>query len=400
MPAPFDQMTELSPSLELSGADGKVLDISGLDHVKVRTQLNAADELEVKLSAQFLDGRWRSDMPQWITGATVYVEAGYNGKLAGIQAFEVVSTTNDYSDDGGECVTIRGVSDLARAARNKDHRTFTGDDASIIDQICREYGWSNGVTADLTFGSTVRMKENGKSDLELLKRIARDNIIGGPRLNGQNILTMPEPSVGEFHYARGPSKFSDARRLHSLQVNREAGSFTTRVAVIGWDPVAEEYVEKDYEADEFGGDPKVVYKGKPATKELEKEATTQGLVLALIDYKGENKAERVDVLSSGRFMTEADADALAKKWFILREKLSRWSNITVDGNISLVPYSSIEIDGNMATMDKGIWLPTVVEHIFDAKGWRCELRSVRVVNEPIITPVDGTAIPSLKQKTS
>jgi hypothetical protein len=382
------QTSELYPQVRLKGADDKELDITGVDKVECRLQINAADELEVVLPALFLDGTWRPDMPVWITGATISVEGGYNGTFDLVQKFEVVSTTVDYSDDGNETMTVRGVSDLARAARNKDHRTYDGDDASVISDICALYGWTNGVTAPL--GPSVRrMKENGKSDLEMLRRIAREAVIGGPRLTSDNVLIMPEPEVGELKYARGVSaKFPDARRIHSIQVNRESGSFNTRVIIIAWNPFLEEFIEIDYQADEFGGDPKVVYAGKVATKELTKEATTQGLVLAVADAKGTvgEKSDRIEIISSGVFHDEVSADSLARRWFLLREKLSRWSNITVDGNIGLLPYVSFEIDGALAAMDRGTWLPVVVKHVFDKDGWRSECRSIRVVDDAVVKP--------------
>jgi phage protein D len=382
----FDQQSELVPVVRIIGPDGKELDLAGLEQIKVRLQINAADELEAKLPAQYMDGTWRSDMPVWIAGSTLTIEAGYNYEYELLQKFEVVSTTTDYDDKGNETMTVRGVSDLARASRNKQHRTYPGPDSQVIDAICTEYGWTNGVTAELG-PSQRRLKENGKSDLEMLRRIAREAVIGGPRLTKDNVLVMPEPEVGDLRYARGvPSKFTEYRRLHSIQVNREAGAFTTRVVVIAWDPDRNQFVEMQFEADEFTGDPKIVYTGKLATKELRDEATTQGLVLAVVDYKGEGKNERVDVISSGRFLNETDAESLARRWFTLREKLSRWSKVTVDGNSGLLPYVSFEIDGRLAAMDRGVWLPTVVEHIFDAKGWRSELKAIRVVDEAVVTP--------------
>lgn len=383
-----DPMKELGNRAGLFTTGGFELDLSGLSSIKARLQINAADELTVVMPAQILDGLWRSDMPVWQVGANLVLKMGYNGDLDLIQEFEVVSTTVEYGADGEEEMTVRGVSDLARAARNKNHRAFKGDDKSVIDEICASYGWTNGVTGELA-KSTARLKENGKSDLELLKRIAKEAVLGGPRLTRDKVLLMPSPGVGDLKFARGiPTKSGEHRRLHSIQVNREGGAMTTRVAIVGWDPEKKEFVETDFEADEFGGDPKIVYEGKPSTKALKDEATTQGLVLAVIEHKGQNKSDRVDVLSSGKYLNETDAVDLARRWFILREKLSRWSNVTVDGNADLLPYTSFEIDGNLANMDKGTWLPITIEHVVDQGGWRCECRSIRVVDEAVITPVD------------
>lgn len=384
--APYDPTSEMYATLRLSTGGGSAIDHSGLESCEMRLQLNAADEMTLKMPAQYLDGTWRPDMPIFMVGGLIKVEAGYNGALDHIQTFETVSTTVSYDDDGGEMMTVRGVSDLARAARTKEHKTFEGDDASVLTQLCAEYGWVNAVTAPL-FGTTKRLKENGRSDLELLKRIAKEAIIGGPRVTREGVLIMPEPSVGELKYVRGYSDDSSARRLHSLQVNREAGAFNTQLVIIGWDPIAGAFIEKRYEADEFGGDPKIVYEGPLATKEVSGEVTTQGLVLAVVDHTGAGKKDRVDVLSSGRYMTETDADGLAARWFALREKLGRWADIKVDGHVDLQPYSSIEIDGNLAAVDKGVWLPTVVSHTIDASGWMASLRCVRVVSEAVIKPV-------------
>lgn len=387
MPAKYDPATEISNQLRLTTEGGAPIDFSGLQSLTMRLQVNAADELEIQLPAQYMDGTWRSDMPIWLAGAGIKVESGFNGKFDHIQTFEIVSTTNDYDDDGGEMMTVRGVSELARAARTKEHRTFKGDDLSVLDQICAIYGWTNGVNPSTLAGTTQRLKENGKSDLELLKRIAREAVLGGPRVTKDRVLVMPEPVVGKLRYSRGVSEHQDARRLHRVQVNREAGSYSTQVVVIAWDPESQEFVEKRFEADEFGGDPKIAYEGRLATKELAHEATTQGLVLAVVDHKGTAKTERVEVLASGRYLNETSAEDLARRWFILRERLSRWADVTVDGSADLLPYEAFELVGNLSAMDRGVWLPNVVQHKVDASGWTCECRAIRVVSEAVIKPV-------------
>jgi phage protein D len=76
---------------------------------------------------------------------------------------------------------------------------------------------------------------------------------------------------------------------------------------------------------------------------------------------------------------------LAKRWFDLREKLGRWATIEVEGHPDLVPYNAVVVDGDMAKMDKGYWLPTVVEHNFSESGWTTRLTCIRVVEDSTIT---------------
>jgi phage protein D len=117
-------------------------------------------------------------------------------------------------------------------------------------------------------------------------------------------------------------------------------------------------------------------------------STTQGLILSVLDYRGQSKGDRIDVLSFGRYTNETNAEELAKRWFKLREKLGRWVDVTVDGHADLVPYTSIELDGDgLAPQDRGVWLPIVVNHTLNQSGWTCELRCVRVVEEAVVTPV-------------
>jgi phage protein D len=384
-----DPVDELAPQVQITTAGGDEVDISGFESINIKLQLGAADEFTMTLPAQTVDGPWRSDMPVWQIGSYFKFHVGYNGVLEFMQGFEVVSTTVNYGeDDSGETMIVRAVSDLARAARNRNPRTFdSGDDAAIITEICGEYGWKNGVSASLT-NPKERLKENGTSDLEFLKLIAREAKLGAPRLMPDNTLVMPEPTIGELKFSRGtPLKSgSDFRRLHSLSMNRDGGPNPTTVAVISFDPVKKEFVQVEYQADEFGGDPKITYEGAPSIEELPKDSTTQGLMLAVVEHRGQDKKERTDVLASGRFLDETSAIDLVRRWFELREKLSRWADVVVDGVIDLVPYTSFELDGNMATVDRGTWLPIVVDHNFSVNGWTVSMRSVRVVEEPVVTP--------------
>lgn len=393
---------EISPQIRLTTEGGTEIDFSGMDALTVRLQVGAADELTLVLPAQDSEGAWRSDMPMFQNGGTIVVEAGYNGEFDLIQKFEIVSTTTTYGDDaGGEKATCRGVSDLARCARNKVSRVFdyaprgygdvrVGADTTIISKICAEYGWTNGCTGEFQ-DPPKRVKENGTSDLELLKRIANEALIGGPRLRNDGVLIMPEPIVGDLQYLRGPNYgVSGWRRLHNINANREGAQISTRVIVVGWDPEKQEYVETEFMADEFGGDPKIVYEGPQATKELTRPPTTQGLVLSVIEHRGQDAKERVDVISSGRYTNETNAVDLAKRWFLLREKLGKWADLTVDGNAKLLPYVSVEIDGDgLAMNDRGTWLPMIVTHSFTDAGWSANLRCIRVVDEPVVTPVSS-----------
>lgn len=387
-----DPLTEVYAQLRLTSVGGDEIDFAGLDSLRMRLQLNAADELTLDLPAQDIDGAWRSDMPVWQQGSVIQVELGYDGELDKIQRFEVVSTTVNYPEGaGGESMTIRAVSDLARAARNTDPRTFdAGDDVAILDELCSEYDWFNGVTAALA-SPKKRLKKSGTSDLKFLKSIANDAAIGGPRLvqvGDLDSLIMPRPEVGDLKFARGlPASSGEWRRLHSLQMNRDGGANKTRVRVTSFDPEKNAFITLEFEADEFGGDPQVTWEGSQAAKGIQSESTTQGLLLKVVEARGYGKNECIDVLASGRFLNETDAESLARRWFLLREKLSRWATAEVDGHKDLVPYSSFELDGNIAAMDKGVWLPVTVEHNIGAGGWSASCRVVRVVEEEVVSPV-------------
>ena len=380
-------LTDVYAQVRLTTEGDFDIDFSGFTSIKARLNLGAGDEFTIVMPAQTIDGAWRGDMPIWMTGASINFHAGYDGNLDLIQSFEVVSSTTNYADGGGEVITVRGVSDLARTGRNKDPRTFnSGSDAEVLTEIANEYGWNMGVTTPL-FDPTERLKEAGKSDLDFLKRIAREARLGGPRVDETKTLIMPEPKVGPLKFRRGPiDQGSGFRRLHSLNMNRDGGHQNTRVTVVSFDPKTEQFIEVEFEANRFGGDPIVTYEGPVATKGLKIETTTQGLTLAVIERRGHGKRERVDVLSSGRFLDATSAEDLVARWFDLREKLSRWATAKVDGRPDLKPYEAVTLDGNIAEMDKGIWLPIWVEHNIGMNGWLSNLRVIRVVSEPVITP--------------
>lgn len=401
-----DPGKRIAARFKVTTADGLKLDLFGFHSMKIRLQVGAADELTMELSSKDKDGKWRCDIPLWQCGATFKVEAGYDNDFKVIQTFEVVSTTNSYPDGPGvETVTVRGVSDLARAARSKKPRSFdyapraytgpvAGADKAIIDTICSEFGWKNGVTEQLA-DPPKRVKLNGKPDLELLKLIAIEALIGGPRLTEDNVLIMPKPIIGTEKFSRGmPKSGTGWGHLRGLSANREGGQIVTRVAVVGWDPVAGDWIETEFEADEFGGDPRVVYSGKKAYKELPNPSTTQGLTLSVIEHRGTGKKERVDVLSTGEYRDTYTAEGLARRWFILREKLGRWADIRVDGNHLLKPFESVELGGNIASADQGVWVPITVEHTLDRGGWSTNLRCLRAVEDAVtkIVPKNDTSL--------
>ncbi len=387
----IDPTTEVAPKLVLSTPGGTEVDISGFTSLKMRLQLGAADELTINMPAQIPDGSWRSDMGVWQVGSTILVKMGYDGQLFPMQQFELTGSTVSYPNAGGESMVVRGVSDLARAARNRVARVFSsGDDRGVVTQICDEYGWDNGTPSDPVYTNRARLKEAGKTDLELLKRIAREAKIGGPRVEYGGRLVMPEPDIGELRFARGlPSSSSLGggwRRCHSINMNRDGGQSVLRVRIKGFDPDTNEFVTQEFEADPFGGQPRITYEGRKSGQPITEESSQGNLTLQVVEHRGQGRRERIDVLASGVFRTDSDAVELARRWFELRERLSRWSTIVTDGHPDLFPYSAFEIDGNMANMDKGIWLPIYNEHTIDNKGWLCSSRAVRVVEEASITP--------------
>lgn len=388
-----DPTKEIFGRVLLSTAGGDEVDLAGFTSLKMRLQLGAADELTINMPAQNLDGEWRSDMGVWQVGSTLKVEMGYDGELFPMQEFEITSSTVAYPESGGENFTIRGVSELARAARNRVARAFeSGDDRGVVTQICDEYGWNNGIPTDVTYANAARLKEAGKTDLELLKRIAREARLGGPRVQFGGQLIMPSPEVGTLRFARGlPSPDSPGggwRRCHSINMNRDGGQSVLRVRITGFDPDTDEFVTQEFEADPFGGQPKVTYEGRKAATPIEDESTQSNLTLQVVEHRGQDKRERIDVLASGVYRNEDNAIELARRWFELREKLSRWSTIVTDGHPDLFPYSAFELDGNMANMDKGIWLPLYNEHTIDSNGWKCSSRAIRVVEEASISAAE------------
>jgi phage protein D len=370
------------------------LDFSGFESIKVRIQLGAADEFTIKLPAQTIDGVWRADMPIWSVGGVIRFSVGYDGEFHFIQQFEIVSTKVAYpSGAGGEMMTILAVSDLVRAARQKRARKFSKEDTflDVIGAICADFGWENGVQSNenttaqigVDLGATFMAKKQGISDLKFLKQLASYLRLGGPRVDGLiiNRLTMPEPVVGDLVFARGAADSPGARRLHKLNMNREGGQ-STRVVIIGVDPVTNEFVQKEFEVDKFSGDANIVFEGTPSVKPLQGKTQTNTFTIAVVEHRGHGKKERTDVISKSEFQTDLSAEELASRYFELRERLGRYSTVVTDGHQDLRPYSSFELEGNLANVDKGTWLPVWVEHNIGASGWTARSRALRVIEEP------------------
>ncbi len=389
----------IAACMTMTNVAGEDIDWSGLSSVRIRIQLGAADELELELPAQDQEDNWRPDMPIWQVGGTLIIALGYDNVVQEVQSFEIVSTTNTYGGSGDlPSMKIRAVSGLARAARNRNPRTFADlDDKAILDKICEEYGWTHNIAIDLSKAAYTsmlskkgRVKEAGKSDLELLRVIASEAELGGPRLSSSGELIMPEPSCDDpILFVRGTTfNMEDSFQILDFSPSREGGADTLRLSIVGWDPDSKQFIEKVFEADEFGGDPEVVYEGPLSKAPIANESSTRGLTLQIISSRGWSKDEKRDVLASGRFLNESDATSLAKRWFDLREKLSRWATISVEGHPGIEPYSAIQVDGNMAIMDTGLWLPTVVEHDVGDSGWTTRITAIRVVTDSIVSAVE------------
>ena len=380
---------EIAPLLWIVNDANETVDWSGLTSLKMRLQLGSADELTINIMARDTDGRWRPDMGVWQKGGVLVIAFGFDGDYEPMQKFTLVSTTVQYPESGPETLVVRGVSELARALHNKDARSYSeASDEAVVDDICAFYGWDNGVTAELA-SSRARIKKKGRTDLDLLRLIATEALLGAPRVDAFGTLTMPEPMIGEHTYARGVPITSGARRLLNFSPSREGGADAIQIQITGWDPDQEKWVSITYQADEFSEDPEIVFEGPAAVQApIPTDSSTRGLTLKVIEVRGQGAGEKKDVIATGTYVREKDAESLAKRWFALREKLSRWSNISVPGHNSLVPYIAVTVEGELADMDKGLWLPTVVEHTLDDKGWKARLTAIRVVQETTVTAIE------------
>lgn len=388
----------ISACMTITNIVGEDIDWTGLSSVRIKIQLGSADELELDLPAQDMGGNWRPDMPAWQVGGTLKIALGYDNTVDEIQTFEIVSTTNDYGGMGDlPTMKIRAVSPLVRAVRNRNPRTFADlDDRSILDSLCSEYGWTHNINIDPSKAAYTsrlskkgRVKEAGKSDLELLKTIANEAELGAPRLTADGELVMPEPTCDDpIMFVRGTPFYATSQesfQILGFSPSREGGSDTLRLSIVGWDPERKQFIEKVFEADEFGGDPEVVFDGPLSIAPIAGESSTRGLTLQVVSSRGWSKDERRDVLASGRFLNETDAASLARRWFSLREQLSRWATIEVEGHPGIVPYEAVQVDGDMAIMDSGLWLPTVVEHNLGDSGWTTRITAIRVVTESVVS---------------
>lgn len=387
-------VNEIAARVELSTESSEPIDIAGFTNIKCRLQLGAADEFTISLPAQDIEGVWRADMPIWQVGGTIRFSVGYDGRVEPVQHFEIVSTTVNYPEGAtGEMMTVRAVSDLVRAARNRKARSFGANSTylDIITEICNDYGWINDVPSNdrtsttLSRGDDLLAKKAGDTDLTYLKNVSKRVRLGAPTLTNDLRLRMPEPDVGPLTFTRGVSSDENSRRLLSLNMNRDGGQ-STRVVILTHDPTApenERFIEKVFEASEFGGDPDIVYEGPKSTQALDVETSNYNLALAVVEHRGYGKDERVDVISTSQFKTDLSAEELATIWFQFREQFGRWATATVEGNIGLSPYVSVKFDGNLASVDKSAdWLPMWVEHDISAGGWVSRMRVVRVVEEP------------------
>lgn len=386
---------EVYAQVELYTIGGDAIDIAGFASIKCRIQLGSADEFNISLPAQTMDGVWRADMPLWQVGGTIVFNVGYDGVFNLVQSFEIVSTTMNYPDGPtGEMMSVQGVSDLVRAARNKKARVF-GENSTYLDiitEICTDYGWTNMVPSNeqtdviLTAGNDLLAKKAGLTDLEYLKNVAKRCRLAPPSLSVFNDLKMDAPSVGNLVFARGLTDAPESRKLLTLSMNRDGGQ-ATRVVILSFDPSAEDgagaFIEKIFEASKFGGDPDIVYEGPKSTKALELDPSSYTLALAVTESRGHGKEERVDVISTNQFKTELSAEELATIWFQFREQFGRWATATVSGTHLLTPYESVKFDGNLAAVDKSAdWLPMWIEHTINTDGWKSRMRVVRVVEEP------------------
>ena len=356
-------------------ANGKPMPIEGFTSIKCRLQGGAADELTIDMPMRTTDGKWRADMPIFQVGVNVDVKLGYDGTTRPIQSFELVGSDQQYS---GDSFTIHGVSSLAAAARNKIARTFATE-AEFIAKLCEENGWVNGVDAT-ALTNHVLSKKAGETDLDTLNLIAKWAKLGGPRVTNKGVLVMPHPDGSNpFLIYRGYNDTaSRGWPLTEFSPSRE-GSGSLLLQITAWDSERGEFINTVFEPDPFGGDPLVVSQSRA----LAKESSTTGLLLRLVeDHPDRTKKGRYDILQGYFFSGESDPVSLAKRWFLFRERVSRWADITVDGHYALVePHKAVSIVGDVAAVDRGVWLPQTITHTVDNSGWHTELSAIRVVDE-------------------
>lgn len=379
---------KVAPVLKMTNSMGEDIDWSGLSSLKMRLQLGSADELTLVLPALDNESAWRPDMGLWQKGAVLYVELGYDGVTVPIQEFTIVGTTNAYADDAAS-MTIRGVSQLARALHNKDPRTYTEkNDGAVLDDICSTYGWTNLVDPSKLTNSVKRVKKKGDTDLKLLRAIASEARLGGPTVDVWGNLLMPEPITGAASYTRGPPETAGAEPILSFQPSREGGGDSVQLQITAWDPEREKFIDVIYKADDFANDPEIVFEGPASKQPIPTESSTRGLTLAVLAVRGYGNDAKKDVLSSGRLLNEDNVEDIARRWFDLQEKMSRWATIEVGGDSALAPYIAVNIEGQIANMDRGLWLPTVVEHTLDSGGWKSRLTATRVLGDTTVSSED------------
>ncbi len=265
-------------------------------------------------------------------------------------AGDLTAVEHEFEPTGGRVVRVRAYDVLHRLRKRRPLRVHVQVRAS---DLARELVGDLGLTVDAEAAGPLleRRAQCGPTDLDLLRAVTEECGLYFD-LRGDTLRLFSLGGTGD------PVLLERGKTLLQARVEQNADPACRRVAALGWDPGRAEVHRATA--------------SEPRAARLPAEATAPARV-----------GEGGEKTCAGRVMQDAtQAEALAQAALdadVAREMIL-WA--VSAGDPELRPGTPVEIRGLAPELD-GLFLPTVVEHVIDARlGFVTELSTLPPVPDP------------------
>lgn len=317
-----------------------LLEISYTDNVT-----GVSDELEIKLEDKEL--QWSNE---WYPekGALLALQIGYNnGQVLKPNPFQLDEVGYEFSKDAGDVVTIKGIgAGITKQVHTK--RSHAHENKTLV-QIVNTIAARNGLTvigniANITIG---RVTQHREKDITFLNRLADEYGYAFTIKNNKLIFT-PQKALE----AIAKVATIDKTDIINGTITDKGTGIYEQASVKSHNPNANKVVQSTFTVNQVANkDGQEFTYLQPAANSLE------------VRTKTENNAQ-------ANLKSEA---ALHKA-----NSLQQTGNITVEGNISLVAGSNIELTG--IGKNSGVWHILKSTHRIDkGSGYQTEIEIKKVV---------------------
>lgn len=303
--------------------------------------------------------------PEFI-GRAVIAKAKPNFPNGGIPTLELTGYTYDYK-------MMDNAPEKSKTKDGKSGRVWTDTTYNdVVADKAADYGLDSDI--DEMQGTDVKLiQKAGVSDYQFVQGIANLNgfvwWVDGDQ-EGKWTLNLKDPKkiYQEKEYALVYND-GDYSALFDFSPEISLRGATTKLKVQTKNPETGKLIEEEFEEDIDSID--VVYSKDPKEK-VEEELTTPAAIKIFIDDFS------FEIISNKKFKTAAELKVFAQQWFRkMRENFIQASGSCI-GIETLRARQIHTIDG-VGKVYSGKYYFSVVRHIMDSSGYRCEFSGRKVI---------------------